>query len=267
MHDIEKVCSVCGATVNESTIKWCSKTGSYLCSKHYAQIYRHGKITDKTKRTITQMNDFDPHDTYVEIVLRDSKQKITGIAIIDPEDYDKCKNIKWTLDHKGYVRGGKEKIKLHRHVLNYSGDQDVDHINRNKLDNRKENLRIVHRSVNSGNNSAVGASLDKTTGKWRAYLQRYGKVYTLGYYDTYEEAYEARQKKDIELKSREEELIAEYIERSGNHVKGVSLKPSGKWEANIRYNKTKHYIGTFNTKEEAVAARSEYEIKLMDGTA
>lgn len=44
-------------------------------------------------------------------------------------------------------------IRMHRVALGYDGPLDVDHINRNTLDNRRENLRAVPRAVNVRNTS------------------------------------------------------------------------------------------------------------------
>ncbi len=52
---------------------------------------------------------------------------------------------------KGEKPGKTGTIRMHRAVLGYDGDQDVDHINQNSLDNRRENLRVVSRSVNVQN--------------------------------------------------------------------------------------------------------------------
>ena len=75
---------------------------------------------------------------------------------------------------------------------------DVDHINGDRLDNRKTNLRVVTRSVNNMNSDRVwGASGYKgvgqhVTGSWYARLKVNGKVRSFGYYKTAEEANVAR---------------------------------------------------------------------------
>lgn len=67
--------------------------------------------------------------------------------IIDKESYDLCKQYHWTTDMDGYAVATKQNIhiSLHRLIMGCTkGDNKiVDHINRNKLDNRKSNLRFV----------------------------------------------------------------------------------------------------------------------------
>ena len=69
--------------------------------------------------------------------------------LIDKEDAEKISKYRWRVDQAtGYIYSdfiGK-KIYLHRFIMNIHTDTSgrvVDHINRNKKDNRKENLRIV----------------------------------------------------------------------------------------------------------------------------
>ena len=67
----------------------------------------------------------------------------------------------WSVNSQGYavrfteIGGVKKGIRMHRQILDLkdykNGDLEVDHINRNKLDNRISNLRIVSRSVNQRN--------------------------------------------------------------------------------------------------------------------
>lgn len=87
------------------------------------------------------------------------------------------------------------------HVLVYfwhTGElvDEVDHCNRNKSDNRIENLRACDRTLNNANqrkrkdNSSGyrGVSWSKVTGKWWAQLTVRGQHHNLGYYDTPEQA-------------------------------------------------------------------------------
>lgn len=67
---------------------------------------------------------------------------------------------------------------------------DVDHINRDRSDNRIANLRVVDRTENNLNREGVGCRINK--GKWEAYVHRKGKRKYLGRFDTEAEARHAR---------------------------------------------------------------------------
>ncbi len=72
----------------------------------------------------------------------------------------------------------------------------VDHINRDRLDNRICNLRIVSSSENCQNvdmypnntSGQRGVSWRKDQGKWAAYIRHMNKQYHLGYFDDVIEA-------------------------------------------------------------------------------
>lgn len=86
--------------------------------------------------------------------------KICGgkkVTLIDQSDYGWASKYKWFQKWNEYVfrwgtrsDGKKYMILLHREIMGES-DLDVDHKNRNKLDNRKENLRFATRSQNLAN--------------------------------------------------------------------------------------------------------------------
>lgn len=114
-------------------------------------------------------------------------------ALVDGEDYERVSLFKWTLDNTGYVvrkqtspDGRKQKILLHRFLTNAPSDMDVDHRDRNPLNNIRSNLRICSRSQNSMNRPAKqnsssvykGVTYHKRDKAWMARLS--GKC--LGYF-------------------------------------------------------------------------------------
>lgn len=95
----------------------------------------------------------------------DRRRRVMADVLLDPEDYERFTGLTWRIDEGGYVRrtqwiSGKTKtFLLHRCVLNVewqsAAETCVDHINGNKLDNRKANLRIVSYAQNAANRHAV----------------------------------------------------------------------------------------------------------------
>jgi hypothetical protein len=88
--------------------------------------------------------------------------------------------------------------------MNAKEGQHVDHINGNKLDNRKSNLRIVTNQENCFNSSRKtgkykGVSYVKSRGKWLAQIMKDYKNYFIGYYDTDYAAAVAYDKRALEL--------------------------------------------------------------------
>lgn len=116
------------------------------------------------------------------------------LAIVDDEDYDFLSQWKWHTDTWGYPVSGDKNVKMHRRVLNKIDGFEIDHINRNKLDNRKENLRYVTRSQNQMNTEKTkrnktgykGVSMD--SGKYRATIGVNGKTVHSKRFDTAEQA-------------------------------------------------------------------------------
>ena len=117
-----------------------------LCNKHYKQNKKFGYIP---KRSMTDLNEIIEYDTYAEIILYNRQCEEIGRALIDLDDINKCKNIKWHIS-KNYVCNT-QVGSLHRFITNCTDDMVVDHINHNKLDNRKSNLRICTIYQNSMN--------------------------------------------------------------------------------------------------------------------
>lgn len=125
---------------------------------------------------------------------------------IDKEDYIKVKEYLWYKTPKGYIvssdfiKDGKRKtIRLHRFVTDFKYPL-VDHKNRKKYDNRKENLRQATHSENTcnakdfkNNSSGVkGVNWRKRDKVWSAFVVIDKKQLWLGQYKNKEEAIKAR---------------------------------------------------------------------------
>lgn len=105
----------------------------------------------------------------------------------------------WYLQANGYVRNRRTGDYLHRILMKATKGQIVDHINRNRIDNRSENLRIVDGTGNNLNRQP-GKSKSGITGvrkrnvghTWIARIGLYGKEVYLGDFKTKQEAVVAR---------------------------------------------------------------------------
>ncbi len=87
-------------------------------------------------------------------------------------------------------------VLMHRVILGAPPGLEVDHINRNGLDNRRANLRLATRSENTRNSKRSkrntsgyrGVSFDSFAERWLAIVRFERKTYRLGSYHTAEEA-------------------------------------------------------------------------------
>lgn len=93
-------------------------------------------------------------------------------AIIDDEDFKKVKQFSWFCNEWGYAlyRGGnpKKNIRMHRLILDAPKNLEVDHINGNKLDNRRENLRLATKSQNQWNRNKTKITVSKFKGVFKS---------------------------------------------------------------------------------------------------
>lgn len=126
------------------------------------------------------------------------------ITLVDDNMFEYLNQWKWHY-HQGYARrntkiNGKRKIiSIHQIVMNTPDGFDTDHINGNKLDNRKENLRICTHEENTQNKNLSrdnisgykGVNKRKKNGKWRARIIYKGKEISLGEYFFIEDAAKA----------------------------------------------------------------------------
>jgi len=141
--------------------------------------------------------------TASRIPLRASDGSIKAWTLVDPEDFEQFGHLRFHLTNRGYVArwtqtdGRRELLMLHRLILGLErGDRRLgDHINRDRLDNRRGNLRIVDARLNAQNRTCTGGSsrhrgvaFDSRKQRWMAYARVNGQLHHLGQYATELEA-------------------------------------------------------------------------------
>lgn len=152
-------------------------------------------------------NKYEEDGDVVKVFIDNNPDKI---MLCDIEDWYDLKECYWKDSH-GYAVATKdyEYISFHRTILKITDKNiQVDHINGNRLDNRKSNLRLCcnqensfNKYKNSNNTSGYkGVYYDKERDKWRASIQYNGKsIKSPKRYNTPEEAYKWYIKKSNEL--------------------------------------------------------------------
>lgn len=127
-------------------------------------------------------------------------------ALVDDEDFEYINQWNWHLSINGYARAYNKKIKkhilMHQIIMNVKTDRklkQIDHINMNKLDNQRKNLRVVSSSENhmnnflktntSGHKNIYWAAWAKS---WRVLIGAEQKSIHLGYFKSLKEAILAR---------------------------------------------------------------------------
>jgi hypothetical protein len=146
-------------------------------------------------------NEYKIFDDYVIIYFKKRNGEIYE-SYIDKEDLQKLITLNWswnlvldkytqtyyvkTSEYLGVInKKSKHKTHyLHRIIMDYNGNDIIDHINHNTLDNRKINLRIILKPNNEKNRK--GKNINNTSGYrnvcwikgfWKVQLQVDGKNY------------------------------------------------------------------------------------------
>ena len=209
---MEKICSICGCSVGNGTDKvYRFSDGNLYCKKHYLQMYRHGKILE---RTIYDKNEYIKYNDYAECICYDTKGNEKGRVKIDLDKINDLQNYKiYIRNQNGKLYAAisidNKKILLHRYLFGivnekYDIDKVVDHINGDSLDNRLCNLRQCSHSQNMQNirkiNKIIGVALGPNKNKkWVARIMSNYKSIHIGTFNTKEEAVYARLLKEKEL--------------------------------------------------------------------
>lgn len=130
-------------------------------------------------------------------------------VLVSQMDFDRVSKYSWLTTASGdyigrWFWGPKRWVALARFIDETPEDSELDHINRNPFDNRRENLRRCTRKQNSYNRGPhtgkyKGVSFDGRQKQWRASITKDGKFKHLGYFDCKKQAATVYNKKAKEL--------------------------------------------------------------------
>lgn len=128
-------------------------------------------------------------------------------ALVDDADYDWLTALgSWHFDRYAKRVTRKEGVVYMHRLIMGATEGYIDHVNGDKLDNRRSNLRVctqqqnIHNSQGrKGSSNYKGVSWDKTRGKWKACIGINYKRIQIGRYPTELEAAIAYNQKALEL--------------------------------------------------------------------
>jgi hypothetical protein len=188
-------CEICNKKIERKPSEILKHT---FCSKQCFSIYRRNVEVRNVKR---KLNKYKICDGYIIIYTNTNKE-----ILIDKEDFKKVSKYTWHLGAKGYAVTSEMKkckctlILMHRLIMDAPKEMIVDHINHNRLDNRKSNLRICTIQQNIMNSKCHKDSKSKVRGVdyhnrdklWRARITINGKRISLGWFKSKDDAVKAR---------------------------------------------------------------------------
>jgi len=119
--------------------------------------------------------------------------------LVDDQDYDYLSTFSWRLNTGGYAITTNRGLRMHRLIMNAPKDKFVDHLNYNRLDNRRSNLRLCTNAQNLQHSRSArrikhptskykGVSFAKERSKWLASITLFGHGINLGHYQTEHQA-------------------------------------------------------------------------------
>lgn len=211
-------------------------------------------------------------------------------VFVDEEDCEKVIEKKWYL-HKGYaaknryVKGKKVgTIFLHHFILGTNpSEYVVDHINRNRLDNRKINLRVITQQQNSFNRGPnknkksskfKGVYWSKEKELWVSFVKINGVMNHVGYFISETEAaaaYNAKAKELFGLYAWLNEVPEDtkwwrkrvFTRKGSSSYRGVTEQRKGRWQARLTVNGKRTSLGYYSSPLEAAEAYNEAAIKYL----
>lgn len=129
-------------------------------------------------------------------------------ALVDDEDFEELNQSRWFINGSYAYRHAsnhRQLIAMHRQIMNCPQGFEVDHLNHDKLDNRKNNLKVCTKQENLLNKSLYKNNKTGVSGiYWLDSIKKYQvrfwirKIeYYLGCFDSLGDAIEAKQRASV----------------------------------------------------------------------
>ena len=179
---------------NEVTVR----SGYLRSGKTQSCGCKRREIGEKTKK----INEFVVDGDAVKIKLSNANKWME----MDLDKWEEVGKSKCWRYHLGYAATWDDGQLILCHVLLFPDCPDGmvrDHIDGNRLNNKRENIRFVTKQQNAWNHKDLVSCKSGVSGvykqgsRWRAHIFRGGRRISLGMYDTKEEAIEARRQGEI----------------------------------------------------------------------
>jgi len=185
---MEKNCLVCGTLFKKrlrDSYKY-FETKRYCCSSCYGLSIRNKKRIYKERKSRITKQDMRIEDEVIYIT------KTQGNKIFELKfslsDIDFVSSRVFTVSRYVYFYDKRNRINVASYLLGKKDGCVVDHINRDKLDNRRENLRFATFKQNMYNRYCKGFSFDNSRKKYISHIRLNGKTKHLGRFDSEDEA-------------------------------------------------------------------------------
>lgn len=157
----------------------------------------------RASETLRKANEYRIEGNIVFVKLSNSDQEM----IADKDTWERAKGYCWYLSDTGYaVTKGKKMMSFHSFAFSECPSGMVrDHINGDRLDNRKSNIRFVTIQQNNQNHGKgklnlsghTGVSFEKRRRKWAASITMDRRKLHLGYFSNLQDAIAAREAAEI----------------------------------------------------------------------
>jgi hypothetical protein len=201
----ENLCGACGCSFHARPCDLSRGWGNFCSKACWGIAQREARIAEARERVST------PFGLDGQMVCRVQVGENGADALINAEDAEKVRDIRWRVHPQGYAVGSDTPDQrcalMHRVILGASVGALVDHRNGNRLDNRRSNIRLATPSQNGQNRHVITSSTGYrnvyrhpcSEGRFTVAMQIRGKKLHLGCFDTAEAAHEFATRKRREL--------------------------------------------------------------------